>query len=180
MIYFNISLFQIVKKWTLQNLLINYLIPMNLSICHSIECVSCIGRRFIKTKILLLHSNLDVSAENKAYIRCLAYHDIKCDYKFSNTTSRENLILIFNHLLQKHDKIYPTITNDFHNWCNAQRVPRSTLTDSVYGRKRSYTVSYTTVYMPYTLRIRPYFAIKHVIVLRSYMSVTVYDEIRKP
>jgi hypothetical protein len=70
---------------------------MNLSICHSIECVSCIGRRFIKTKILLLHSNLDVSAENKAYIRCLAYHDIKCDYKFSNTTSRENLILIFNH-----------------------------------------------------------------------------------
>jgi hypothetical protein len=57
--------------------------------------------------------------------------------------------------------------------------PRSTVTDSVYGRKRSYTESYTTVYMPYTLRIRPYFAIKHVIVLRSYMSVTVYDEIRR-
>jgi hypothetical protein len=29
-------------------------------------------------------------------------------------------------------------------------------------------------------RIRPYFARKHVIVLRSYMSVAVYDEIRKP
>ncbi len=59
-------------------------------------------------------------------------------------------------------------------------VPRSAVKDSVYGRKRSYTISYTTVYMPYTLRIRPYFAIKHLIVLRSYMSVTVYDEIWKP
>ncbi len=57
--------------------------------------------------------------------------------------------------------------------------PRSTVTDSVYGRKRSYTVSYTTVYMPYTLRIRPYFAVLHVTVLRSYMSVIVYGEIRR-
>jgi hypothetical protein len=45
-----------------------------------------------------------------------------------------------------------------------QQQPRSPVSDSVYGRKRSYTVSYTTVYMPYTLRIRPYFAIKHTIV----------------
>jgi len=59
------------------------------------------------------------------------------------------------------------------------RQPRSMVTDSVYGRKRSYTVSYTTVYMPYTLRIRPYFAVIHVIVLRSYITVIVYGEIRR-
>jgi hypothetical protein len=58
-------------------------------------------------------------------------------------------------------------------------VPRSTVTDSIYGRKRSYTVSYTTVYMSYTLRIRPYFAGIHVIVLRSYITVTVYGDIRR-
>ncbi len=57
--------------------------------------------------------------------------------------------------------------------------PRSMVTDSVYCRKRSYTVSYTTVYMPYTLRIRPYFAVLHVTVLRSYLTVTIYGEIRR-
>ena len=94
-------------------------------------------------------------------------------------------------------------------WLNTEREkivpPRSTIMDSVNGRLQSYTVPYTTaympntlrirpyfaikhvivlrsympVYMPNTLRIRPYFAIKHVIVLRSYMPVTVYDEIRR-
>jgi hypothetical protein len=58
-------------------------------------------------------------------------------------------------------------------------MPRSTVTDSIYGRKRSYMVSYTTVYMSYTLRIRPYFAGIHVIVLRSYITVTVYRDIRR-
>jgi hypothetical protein len=53
------------------------------------------------------------------------------------------------------------------------------VTNSVYGRKQSYTVSYTTVYMPYTLRIRPYFAVLHVTVLRSYLTVIVYGEIRR-
>jgi hypothetical protein len=42
---------------------------------------------------------------------------------------------------------------------------------------RRLLTSYTIVYMPYTLCIRPYFAIKHVIVLRSYLTVTVYGEI---
>jgi hypothetical protein len=58
-------------------------------------------------------------------------------------------------------------------------IPRSTDTDSVYGHKRSYTMAYTIVYMSYTLRIRPYFAGIHVIVLRSCMTVTVYGEIRR-
>jgi hypothetical protein len=58
-------------------------------------------------------------------------------------------------------------------------IPRSTVTDSAYGRKRSYTGSYTIVYMSFTLRIRPYFAGIHVIVLRSCMTVTVYGEIRR-
>jgi hypothetical protein len=49
-----------------------------------------------------------------------------------------------------------------------------------YGlRIRSYTTPYTTVSILYTLRIRPYFAGFHVTGLRSYMSVTVYDEIRR-
>jgi hypothetical protein len=58
-------------------------------------------------------------------------------------------------------------------------IPRSSVTDSVYDSKRSYTTPYTTVSILYTLRIRPYFAGFHVTGLRSYMSVTVYDEIRR-
>jgi hypothetical protein len=58
-------------------------------------------------------------------------------------------------------------------------IPRSKVTNSVYDRLRPYTVPYTTVYIPYTLRIRPYFAVIHGPVLRSYMSVTVYGEIRR-
>jgi hypothetical protein len=57
--------------------------------------------------------------------------------------------------------------------------PRSTNTESVYGRLLPYPASYTTVYMAYTLRIRPYFAVLHVTVLRSYISVTVYGAIRR-
>ncbi len=33
--------------------------------------------------------------------------------------------------------------------------------------------------MPYTLRIRPYFTVLHVTVLRSYLTVIVYGEIRR-
>jgi hypothetical protein len=47
------------------------------------------------------------------------------------------------------------------------KIPRSTVTSSVYGRKP-----------PSTFTIRPYFAVIHVIVLRSYISVTVYGAIR--
>ncbi len=50
-----------------------------------------------------------------------------------------------------------------------------------YGlRIRSFTTPYTTVYMLFTLRIRPYFAVLHDPVLRSYISVAVYGEIRRP
>jgi hypothetical protein len=63
--------------------------------------------------------------------------------------------------------------------CVALKRPRSSVTDSVYDSKRSYTTPYSTVYILYTLRIRPYFAGFRVTVFRSYMSVTVYDEIRR-
>jgi hypothetical protein len=71
------------------------------------------------------------------------------------------------------------LTSTKHIFFLLEHIPRSTVTDSIYGRKRSYTVSYTTVYMSYTLRIRPYFAGIHVIVLRSYITVTVYRDKRR-
>jgi hypothetical protein len=56
--------------------------------------------------------------------------------------------------------------------------PRSTNTESVNARKRTYTVPYTTVYRLYTLRIRPYFSVLPGSVLRSYIPGSVYGEIR--
>jgi hypothetical protein len=53
----------------------------------------------------------------------------------------------------------------------------SSKVDSFPGRRLR--TRYTVVNERIRCRIRPYFAIKHVIVLRSYMSVTVYGEIRK-
>jgi len=47
-----------------------------------------------------------------------------------------------------------------------QALPRSMVTDSVYGRLRR--------------RIRPYFAVLHDPVLRSYISVAEYGEVRRP
>jgi hypothetical protein len=47
-----------------------------------------------------------------------------------------------------------------------QALPRSIVTDSVY--------------MLYTLRIRPYFAVLHDPVLRPYISVAEYGEVRRP
>ncbi len=57
--------------------------------------------------------------------------------------------------------------------------PRSTITQFIYYRKRSRTTSYTTIYVPYTLRIRSSFVVIHVIVLRSYFTVIVYGNIRQ-
>jgi hypothetical protein len=55
-------------------------------------------------------------------------------------------------------------------WCKISGwLPRSIVTDSVYD----------AVYILYTLLIRPYFSVLHVTVLRSYMSVIVYVEIRR-
>jgi hypothetical protein len=59
------------------------------------------------------------------------------------------------------------------------QLPRSTYTDSVYDRLRPYTIPYTVVYMVYTLRIRPYFSVLHGSVLRAYLSVPIYGEIRR-
>ncbi len=69
-------------------------------------------------------------------------------------------------------------TKEIHTQQN-ERKPRSTVTNSVNDRLRPYTTPYTTVYIPYTLRIRPYFSVLHGRVLRSYISVTVYGEIRR-
>jgi hypothetical protein len=50
-----------------------------------------------------------------------------------------------------------------------------------YGlRIRPFTTPYTTVYILFTLRIRPFFAVLHDPVLRSYISAAVYGEIRRP
>ncbi len=52
-------------------------------------------------------------------------------------------------------------------------LPRSIVTDSVYGRLRPFTTPYTIVYMLFTLRIRPYFAVLHDPALWSYISLAI-------
>ncbi len=62
---------------------------------------------------------------------------------------------------------------------NNLEPPRSSVTNSINARLRPYTTSYTTVYIPFTLRIRPYFSVLHGPVLRPYITMIVYGEIRR-
>ncbi len=44
------------------------------------------------------YSNLDDDDEKKSYIKCLASDETKCDEIFDDSTTKDNLYIIFNHL----------------------------------------------------------------------------------
>ncbi len=70
----------------------------------------------------LLYFILDDIKRKKSYMECLVAKETKCELKSDNDTRKDNLMLIFRHLLSEHAAPHDSITRNFTQWCDDKRV----------------------------------------------------------
>ncbi len=76
------------------------------SIFHSPTSVSNIIIPKIIIRVYFLYFILDDIVAKQKYIKCLVSEESQCDVKFKNETEKDNLMLIFRHLLNEHAGAY--------------------------------------------------------------------------